>query len=246
MDDLKKIRKRIRDLSKMTTANGCTEAEALAAAEKAMELMQRYGLNTEELDRESANLGAYGKRRSAVDILWLTVAKICRCQLYGERSNGYRIVYYGSPCDVAIAEYLHGLLARAIRRECASFREMPEYTKRRKRSTRNASMKAFQSALVVRLRHRLNALWWNRHRGTGDCSISIAQEENHRKLLWQEIGLKFEGQKFVTPKSLKLPDHRFDGAREDGFRAGERVSLNPATTGSGPVAALASIQDNNG
>jgi hypothetical protein len=237
MDDLKKIRKRIRDLTQMTTDNGCTEAEAMAAAEKAMELMQRYGLNSEDLDRESASLGAYGKRRTVVDGLWQEVAKICRCHTYGVSDNGLRIVYYGRPADVAIAEYLHDILRVAVHRASAEFKETHEYQKRRKRATRNAAIKAFQSAMCGRLRARLNELWWNRHKATVDYAESIANEHKHRDLLFSELQAKM---KFVTPKSLKLPDRRFDGARYDGFRAGDRVSLNPATTGSGPVAALTS------
>lgn len=237
MDDLKKIRKRIRDLTQKTIDNGCTEAEALAATEKAMDLMQRYGLNSEDLDRESANLGAFGKRRSVVDGLWQAVAKICRCQSYAVSNNGLRIVYYGHPADVAIAEYIHDILRVAIHRASADFRETPEYKKRRKRATRNAAMKAFQSAMCGRLQARLNKLWWNRHKATPDYAESIADENKHRNLLLTELSAKM---KFVTPKSLKLPDRRFDGARYDGFRAGDRVSLNPATTGSGPVASLTS------
>ncbi|TCS62599.1 DUF2786 domain-containing protein [Varunaivibrio sulfuroxidans] len=43
MGDLDKIRARIRRLRKMTTANGCTEAEAAQAADIAMKLMGKHG-----------------------------------------------------------------------------------------------------------------------------------------------------------------------------------------------------------
>ena len=43
------LAQKLRALQNMTVANGCTESEALVAAAKAAELLERYGLSLEEL-----------------------------------------------------------------------------------------------------------------------------------------------------------------------------------------------------
>lgn len=45
-----RVKGRIRALVERTTSNGCTEAEALAAAEMAGRLLERYALTMEEVD----------------------------------------------------------------------------------------------------------------------------------------------------------------------------------------------------
>jgi hypothetical protein len=44
------LAQKLRALQNMTVANGCTESEALAAAAKAAELLERYGSPTPETD----------------------------------------------------------------------------------------------------------------------------------------------------------------------------------------------------
>jgi hypothetical protein len=60
------LAQKLRALQNMTVANGCTESEALVAAAKAAELLERYGLSLEELkaaapdhvcDSDSVNCG---------------------------------------------------------------------------------------------------------------------------------------------------------------------------------------------
>src|SRR6516164_8244434 len=43
------LAQKLRALQNITVANGCTESEALVAAAKAAELLERYGLSLEEL-----------------------------------------------------------------------------------------------------------------------------------------------------------------------------------------------------
>ena len=46
---------KLQALQNMTMANGCTESEALVAAGKAADLLERYGLSMEELKAASPN-----------------------------------------------------------------------------------------------------------------------------------------------------------------------------------------------
>jgi hypothetical protein len=72
------LAQKLRALQNMTVANGCTESEALVAAAKAAELLERYGLSLEELkaaapdqvcDRDSVDCDSpvndIGERRSS-------------------------------------------------------------------------------------------------------------------------------------------------------------------------------------
>ena len=47
--------KKLQSLQNKTTANGCTEQEALRAAEKVAELLDKYGLSIEQLKLDKAN-----------------------------------------------------------------------------------------------------------------------------------------------------------------------------------------------
>lgn len=160
MDRLAKIRERIRRLRRMTVENGCSEQEALRAAALALRLLGKYGLHEDDLAYELSPMATYARRRQVIDSLWSTVALVTNCEGFLTRGDRLRYTYFGHPADIAVACYLHELLCGAFRRECRDFKDHPEYTRRRKRKTRNAAMKAFQQAMVRRLRHRLVKLWW--------------------------------------------------------------------------------------
>ena len=49
-DELARVKTRIRALAEKTTSNGCTEAEALSAAEMVGRLLERYALTMEQVD----------------------------------------------------------------------------------------------------------------------------------------------------------------------------------------------------
>jgi Protein of unknown function (DUF2786) len=75
--------RKLQSLQNKTTANGCTEQEALQAAEKVAELLDKYGLSVEQLKLETAkdecNAGAFdlgSKRRThPVATCMSTIAK---------------------------------------------------------------------------------------------------------------------------------------------------------------------------
>lgn len=226
--ELDKIRERIRQLRKMTTENGCTEAEAMSATEIALRLMSEYGLRDDQIENEHSALDAYGRRRTVADELWNTVAFVCRCQGWYRNDLGLQYVYYGHPNDLAIAEYLHELLRGALRRESAVFKKGSEYLRRRKRKTRNAALKAFHQAMVGRLSRKLMKLWWTKANASGDYVAFEKQWGAHRDRLLSS--LVDGGMKFGSMGSLKLPDRRYDHARYEGVRAADRTSIDPGVS----------------
>ena len=70
--ELSRVKGRIKALTEKTVANGCTEAEAMAAAEMVGRLLERYALSMDEIEIRTARcvqvevpLG--GRRRRPID-----------------------------------------------------------------------------------------------------------------------------------------------------------------------------------
>jgi len=77
--DLDRLVQRIQALRAKTVEQGCTEQEALTAAEKVAELLDRYGLNLSELDLRKQTCEGIGvetdrKRRGPIDDCMNTIA----------------------------------------------------------------------------------------------------------------------------------------------------------------------------
>ena len=53
-NNMESLIKKLQSLQNKTTANGCTEQEALHAAEKVAELLDKYGLSIEQLKLDTA------------------------------------------------------------------------------------------------------------------------------------------------------------------------------------------------
>jgi hypothetical protein len=242
MSNLNKIKDRLRALRAKTTAAGCTEAEALAAAEKLADLLTKYGLSHDDIGDADAegweqvdiDLGA---RRRPRDELWGTVAYYCDCDDWLIRTNGarWRAAYFGRPSNVAVATYLHELLERAIVGGLEGYKKEPSYQRRRKNATRRAALKAFEVGMVDRLRLRLGRLKWLRYH-TGDDGQTKALVVSYKVPIEAELDRR--GMKFGKVASL---DHktRSDAVRDRmaGHVAGNGVALNPGVGAAAPAVA---------
>ncbi|MDG3444675.1 DUF7168 domain-containing protein, partial [Nitrospirillum amazonense] len=159
MADLRAIRDKIRALRARTVDNGCTEAEAEAAAEAAMRLMADHNVSDEEVERpEYVEVAqTIGGRRSVIDQLWPRVARVCGCTSFirQEWDGDRAVVYFGLEPNPEIAAYVHVVCAGAIRRAIADYRKTPEYKRKRTARTRNELVRAFTDAMVERLGRRL-------------------------------------------------------------------------------------------
>lgn len=225
-EDLERLKARIRALRAMTEANGCTEAEAMAAAKAALSLMQKAGIGEDDLAYEQKSHRTPGKRRQVIDGLWKHVAAVCRCHGWFQRSDdGLIFVYFGNDRDVLIAEYLHGLLGDAFRRETEKFKGSHEYLKRRKKKTRSAAQRAFQQGFVERVATRLHDLWWVRVNSGGDGkAIALAEAEYLKALteIVQQKGIRLYGMGALRPVSSA-----FSEARLAGHLSGANVAIDP-------------------
>ena len=132
--ELDRLIGRIQALRAKTVEQGCTEQEALAAAEKVAELLDRYGLSLSELDLkqqacEGASIETERRRAGPVDDCVPAVAAFFDCRVWGEKSASGRLryVFFGLPADVTAARYLYDLVEHAFETEATRFRAGPSY-----------------------------------------------------------------------------------------------------------------------
>ena len=89
--DLDKLKARIQALRAKTTDQGCTEQEAISAAAKVAELLDRHDLSFADLDRREdlCTRGAfetYRKKRVPLDSCIGAIAHFCDCRVWREKN----------------------------------------------------------------------------------------------------------------------------------------------------------------
>ena len=126
---LERLVQRIQALRAKTVAQGCTEHEALAAAEKVAELLDRHGLSLGELEFRAQPCEGIGiqttrRRMAPIDNCVPGIAAFFDCRAWAERSESapLRYVFFGLRGDVEAAQYLYELVERAFETESAAFR----------------------------------------------------------------------------------------------------------------------------
>ncbi|MFZ2469462.1 MAG: DUF2786 domain-containing protein [Parvibaculum sedimenti] len=233
-DDFAKIKARLRALKDKTVANGCTEEEAIAAAEKAAELLSKHGLTEADLVADAFDTSTHrvGKR-SPLETIWVATARFADCKLWLERStNGVHITFFGRASDVLIAEYVHDVLTGATGRAVREFRASETYRKRRTGKTRAHALRAFQEGFARGVVRQLDNGLWRRYGPNAEQMLSDA------KRLLDEMALRrgvvLSGQ--CRPLGRAKGAFR-DNARFDGYRAGKEVNVAAAV----PTAVVAGL-----
>ncbi|MFH1158392.1 MAG: DUF2786 domain-containing protein [Pseudomonadota bacterium] len=128
-DELDKILARIQGLRGKTVERGCTEAEALLAAGKVAELLDRYGLSLNEVDMKEQSCSGEGietsrRRRGPLDDCVGVIAIFCDCRAWYEltREGRIRNIFFGLPADVAGARCLYEKIEEAFDTETKNFK----------------------------------------------------------------------------------------------------------------------------
>lgn len=222
-DNLSKIKSRIRALREKTVANGCTEDEAIAAADKAAELLSRHGLVDEDLatDRFVFSLQLIGKRSPLEDI-WFAAASFADCKAYYQRiDKKLNLVIFGRERDVLIGEYVLDVLKGACDRAQREFRKTDTFKKRRNTKTRAHALKAFQVGLSKSVIDKIIDGLWRRY---GDNAADIYRQT--KRLLDQQI----TQQGFTVTKNVrklaKVQGEFRDRATMQGVSAGQDINVN--------------------
>ena len=114
--ELSRVKARIKALAEKTVSNGCTEAEAMAAADMVGKLLERYALSMEEIDvreercvRVEVPIG--GKRRRPIDGCVTAIARFCDCKVWIARDLVVpSYVFFGFEADTTMAGYLFSVI----------------------------------------------------------------------------------------------------------------------------------------
>lgn len=162
--DLDKLVARIKALRAKTVEQGCTEQEALAAAEKVAELLDRYGLSLSELDLRQQVCEGIGvetgrKRRGPIDDCMGTIAAFFDSRVWAEMAADgmIRYIFFGLPADVQAAVYLYDLIALAFGSETGTYQRGAFYGSLVSGQRRSAT-NSFQAGLAQGIIGKLESL----------------------------------------------------------------------------------------
>ena len=226
-DDLSRVIERIRGLRAKTTEQGCTEQEALAAADKVAELLERYGLSLSEVDLRQQPCEGFGidtgrRKHGAFDRCVPAIADFCDCRVWSETSSSgtLRFVFFGLSADVEAAHYLYDLVAIAFETETATFKSGTIYATMIGGEKRSA-VNSFQIGLARGISAKLETLKAERSaavfNSTGRDLIpiktSVIEEE------FEKLGLSLRA-KNVNSRRRVLAD-----AYEAGQEAGRKFEV---------------------
>lgn len=225
---------RIAALRARTTDRGCTEAEAMAAAAKTAELLDRHGLSMTdvELARQPCDrLEVPTRRRRAapLDECVPAVAAFfdCRSWFQTDAEGWLHWVFFGLPADVQAAAYLQSLVEQAFETEGNRFRQGAEY-----RRGRGGRRRALSDSFVLGLSHgivaKLHALRAEREaalRGASGRDLVLAKAGVVDTEL-AKLGMRFRSRR---PAERRVNMTAF----EQGQAAGERFDMRPGVRAPG-------------
>jgi len=162
--DLDGLTARIQALRAKTVANGCTEQEALSAAAKVAELLDRYELSLSDVELRAAPCAQLAfetgrKKRIPLDDCVSAVAEFCDCRVWREKTPAgqVRYVYFGLRADIAVAHYLTEVIDTAVRTELGRYKTTPEYRRFRHRD-RHMANASFALGMVGSIADKLTAM----------------------------------------------------------------------------------------
>jgi hypothetical protein len=230
-DELARVKGRIRALAEKTTSNGCTEAEALSAAEMVGRLLERYALTMEQVDlRETPcvqlEVRAGGRRRRPIDGCVVAIARFCDCRVWLTRGEaGVSYVFFGLETDALLGRYLFEVIAAALRTELAGF-------KARNPQLRDVGLRragdSFQHGMVARVAARLAEV-----RAGRDAAVARQRAAGTALMLAKHhvVEQAFAATQTRLVSSRKATRQIVRSAYQDGLAAGDTVNLNRPLTG---------------
>lgn len=225
--NLESIMRRIAALSEKTLDNGCTEAEALGAAEKVASMLAEHGLSLSDIeieerkDCEQDEIDTGRKRAHAIENVVANISEFCDVKVWRARHRGgfIRYCFFGFPEDVAAAKAMYGMILNAM--DCALIEFKATGSTYGRRSTN-----AFSKGMAGRLSRRLHDMKQAQRKDT--------QETTGRDLVVVKSNVVDEayGKLNMRLRSQSRKSTYSDGeAYAAGQAAGNRVNFNKGVTG---------------
>ncbi len=227
LTELDKLKVRIQALRAKTIDNGCTEDEALSAAAKVAELLDRYDLSLTDVEMREApcerlEYETWRKKRIPIDGVVGAVAHFCDCRVWREKNQTgeSRYVFFGLRSDIAVALYLTELIDTAVRSELGRYKTSADYQRFRhkERPMANAS---FALGMVASIADKLTAMKAGRDEVNGTTGrdlvvLKTAVVDAELEKLDLNLRKQRSASRMVSP-----------AAYEAGSTAGASLAINP-------------------
>ena len=212
---LEKARRIIRALLAKTVENGATEDEAIAAAEKAAELMTKWDLDPADVSDRHDDRPAFRKVRldpAMEDAFWRVahaIADLCQCRTWVQFNGSGVFNFAGDEIDSQIAEYLMSICARSIVEQTA--RADRVYALYRA-NIRHRKRLGFIHGMSTRLAVRVSELAWQRRKaaGTGLVPAKLRRIDEFMAGAGMEFRTGGVHQTITDPEALKQGRDRAD------------------------------------
>ncbi|MDP1965453.1 MAG: DUF2786 domain-containing protein [Reyranella sp.] len=227
-DAFDKLRTRIQGLRAKTIDNGCTEGEALAAAAKVAELLDRHDLSLSDVEIRAApcerrEYETHRKKRIPLDDCIGAIAAFCDCRVWREKSPAGegRYVFFGLRSDVEVAHYLTQLIDTAVRSELGRYKTGADY-QRFRHQERHLANASFALGMVASIADKLMAMKVGRDEvinGTGRGLVVLKAAVVDTEL--EKLGLKL---RTVSRASRMVSPMAYDAGGE----AGASFAIKPA------------------
>lgn len=227
-DAFDKLRMRIQALRAKTIDNGCTEGEALAAAAKVSELLDRHDLSMSDVEIREAPCEerayeTHHKKRIPLDDCIGAIAEFCDCRVWREknRAGEGRYVFFGLRSDVEVAHYLTEVIDTAVRTELGRYKTSSEY-QRFRHQERHLANASFALGMVASIADRLMAIKVERDKvnlGTGRGLVVLKAAVVDVEL--EKLNLKL---RTVQRTGRMVSPMAYDAGGE----AGASLAINPA------------------
>jgi hypothetical protein len=176
---LDKLKTRIQGLRAKTIDNGCTEGEALAAAAKVAELLDRYDLSLTDVELRDAPCErrayeTHRKKRIPLDDCIGAIADFCDCRVWREKNPAgeARYVFFGLRSDIEVAHYLTELIDSAVRAELGRYKTTPDY-QRFRHQERHMANASFALGMVASIADKLMAMKIGRDRANKEAGRDL-------------------------------------------------------------------------
>jgi hypothetical protein len=166
--EITKIKRRIRGLLSKTVEAGVTEGEAMLAAAKAAELLEKYDVEMAEIEEPVDEVGRVmlDIHPATSDALWrigTAIANLCACRCVVYPTKREALSFVGYEADRDIAAYLMGICGRALKTEADAEDKRNALFRINIRKRRRLG---FIEGMGDRLVERLNDLAWARRQKT--------------------------------------------------------------------------------
>ena len=242
-----RITLKLRALLAKTVENGATEHEAMAAAEKASELMEEYDLSYADIEqvrdeRYGARTRPFGggtsRRRTHHEASQThnAIAAFCDCRAW---YSGIEMTFFGTVHDTETAHAMADMIRLTMDQEFAGYLN----SRQREQGVHGRTLRAsFMMGMAHRISTRLRAMKHERDKRADTTAAATGRADAAGRSLVvvakSEI-VKEKANLYFKEKGWKMGSAR-SGSRSLGSRAayhagaaaGDRVGLNPALGGS--------------